>query len=229
MAKVLPTQIVIATFQQEDTADKVADGLNEALANGELFYKNLAIIKKDEGGKIQVRETNAIKAAPAAAAGGLLGGLALCLFGPVGVAAGAAGGAVLMGAAANSIETLNKEKMQQIGDVLLPQTSAIIAVFEEVVIPQSSMEKVAIVRDEIVYQIATDAGQSLRRGEDLALLFAVTDEGIVASRTAVGDEALNIQGLVFGPNGAVAGRVVATEDNIAYEVVGGQVVVVAEE
>ena len=46
----------------------------------------------------------------------------------------------------------------------------------------------------MVYGLSTDIGDTLRGGQDVAYVFAVTEEGVVAKRAAVGEEAADIQG-----------------------------------
>ena len=69
-----------------------------------------------------------------------------------------------------------------------------------------------------VEALAADIGTTLQGGQDVAYVFAVTEEGVVARREAAGDEAADIQALVVTPEGAVAGTAVATEEGVAYEV-----------
>ena len=56
MAQV-PTQVVIAAFHEEEAAGQVADALKEAKKQHQLHYRNVAVIRKDEKGKVKVKET----------------------------------------------------------------------------------------------------------------------------------------------------------------------------
>ena len=46
MAKV-PTQVVIAAFHEEGAADEVADALKKAKRRLQIYYRNVAGIRKD--------------------------------------------------------------------------------------------------------------------------------------------------------------------------------------
>ncbi|KPK12199.1 MAG: hypothetical protein AMJ56_05145 [Anaerolineae bacterium SG8_19] len=218
MAKV-PTQVAIAAFHEEAAAGQVADALKEAKKQGQLYYRNVAVIRKDEKGKVKVKETGDLSGGPGAGVGAVIGGAVGLFAGPAGLAAGAAAGAVIGGAGAALIDSgLDNKRLKQIGDVLQPSNSAIIAVFEEVKIDKTTMKEVNQDLQEVVYNLSTDIGDTLRAGQDVAYVFAVTEEGIVAQRRAAGEEAADIQALVITPEGAAVGAAVATEEGVAYKV-----------
>jgi len=218
MAKV-PTQIVIAAFHEEEAAGQVADGLKEAKKQHQLSYRNVAVIRKDEKGKVKVKETGDMGGGVGAGVGAVVGGAFGILAGPAGLAAGAAAGAVIGGAGAALIDSgLDNKRLKKIGDVLQPGNSAIIAVFEEVKVDKATMKEVDKDLEEVVYGLSTDIGDTLRAGQDVAYVFAVTEEGVVAERMAAGEEAADIQALVITQEGVVAAQAVATEDGVAYEV-----------
>jgi hypothetical protein len=72
--------------------------------------------------------------------------------------------------------------------------------------------------DEVVYNLSTDVGNTLRAGQDVAYVFAVTEEGVIAQRRAAGEDAADIEALVVTEDGVVVGQAVATEEGVAYEV-----------
>jgi uncharacterized membrane protein len=218
MAKI-PTQIVIAAFHQEEAAGQVADALKQAKHDHQLYYRNVAVIRKNEKGKVKVKETGDMSAGHGAGIGAVVGGLFGLLAGPAGIAAGAAAGAVIGGAGAGLSDAgLDNKRLKQFGTVLQPGNSAVIAVFEDVKVDRATMKEVDQELDEVVYNLSTDIGDTLRGGQDVAYVFAVTEEGVVAQRRAVGEDAADIEGLVITEEGVVAGRAVATEDGVAYEV-----------
>jgi len=219
MAKV-PTQIVIAAFHEEAAAGQVADGLKQAKKDHQINYRNVAVIRKDKKGKVKVKETGDMSAGHGAGIGAVIGGLFAVLAGPAGLAAGAAAGAVIGGAGAGLSDAgLDNKRLKQIGDVLQPGNSAVIAVFEEVKVDKATMKEVDQELAELVYELSTDIGDTLRGGQDVAYVFAVTEEGVVAKRAAVGEDAADIRGLVATEEGVVVGHAVATEEGVAYEVV----------
>jgi uncharacterized membrane protein len=218
MAK-LPTQIVIAAFHEEAAAGQVADALKEAKKQHQLYYKNVAVIRKNEKGKVKVKETGDMSGGTGATVGALLGGAFGIFAGPAGLVAGAAAGAAIGGAGSALHDAgIRDDRLKQIGDVLQPENSAVIAVFEEVRVDKATMKEVDQDLAEVVYNLSTDIGDTLRAGQDVAYVFAVVEEGVVAKRMAVGDEAADIQGLLITEEGVVVGQAVATEEGVAYEV-----------
>jgi uncharacterized membrane protein len=197
----------------------VADALKEAKKQNELYYRNVAVIRKDKAGKVKVQETGDMSAGPGAGIGALIGGAFGLLAGPAGLAAGSTAGAVIGGTGAALIDSgLDNKRLEQIGDVLQPGNSAVIAVFEEVKVDKTTMKEVNQDLAEVVTNLSTNISDTLRAGQDVAYLFAVTEDGIVASRMATGEEAADIQTLVAGQEGTVVGQAVAVEDGMAYEV-----------
>lgn len=218
MAKV-PTQVVIAAFHEEGAAGQVADALKEAKQQHQLYYRNVAVIRKDEKGKVKVKETGDMSGGVGAGVGAVVGGAFGLFAGPAGLAAGTAAGAVIGGAGAALIDSgLDNKRLKQIGDVLQPGNSAVIAVFEEVKVDKATMKEVNKDLAEVVYGLSTNIGDTLRGGQDVAYVFAVTEDGVVAERMAAGEDAADIQGLLVTEEGVTIGRAVATEEGVAYEV-----------
>lgn len=219
MANKVVTQVVIAAFHHEEAAAQVADALKEAKKQNQLSYRNVAVINKNNAGKVKVKETGDLSAAPGAGVGALVGGAFGLLAGPAGFAAGSAAGAVIGGTGAIIIDSgLDNQRLQQIGDVLQPGNSALIAVFEEMNVDKMTMKEVNRDLGEVLASLSADISDALHRGQDVAYLFAVTADGIVASRMAAGEKAGDIQGLVAVQEGFIVGQAVATEDGVAYEI-----------
>jgi len=218
VAKV-PTQVVIAAFHEEEAAGQVADGLKQAKHEHQIYYRNVAVIRKDEKGNVKVKETGDMGGGVGAGVGAVVGGAFGILAGPAGLAAGAAAGAVIGGAGAALIDSgLDNKRLKQIGDVLQPGNSAVIAVFEEVKVDKATMKEVTKDLAEVVYGLSTNIGDTLRGGQDVAYVFAVTEEGVVAERMAAGEDAADIQALVATQEGVVVGQAIATDEGVAYEV-----------
>lgn len=142
-------------------------------------------------------------------------------------AAATVGGGIGGTLAATKIETLNPEKMESLGNILQRNQSAIIAVFDQVIVPMDKLDaEDQAKRDEVLTKVGRDIGNALQEGQDVAFRIAVTDdEGIVATRMATGIEAADISQLVIKGD-AVEGD---SEDNepeeeITYEVHEGELV-----
>lgn len=203
-------------------ADNVLSGLTKA--KDMPCIADFAVVRSDDSAKLKVKEMASPLAVTSVAAGGVIGGLACCLLGPAGVAAGAAIGATIGAAGTKALVdgSLDKKNVKQACANLPAKTSAIILVFQEVAIEKDlwKMQEVQQMNDAMLATLATDIGTSLGNGKDVAYLYALTDEGIVATRMAVGDEAAGIQALVGTADGVVTGNVAMTPDAVAYDVAG---------
>jgi uncharacterized membrane protein len=176
-------------------------------------------VRKNADGKVKIKETGDMGAAPGAGIGAVAGGALGLLAGPPGLVAGAAAGAVIGGIGAALHDAgIPDERLEEIGDVLAPGNSAFIGIFDEVRVDKETMKEIDQSTAEAVEALAADIGTTLQGGQDVAYVFAVTEEGVVARREAVGEEAADVEALVVTAEGAVAGKAVVTEEGVAYEV-----------
>jgi uncharacterized membrane protein len=125
-----PVELVVAAFDQEEQASEILEEIKELERMTFIGVWNAAVITKDAEGKLKLQETAEIKgvkrgAGIGAIAGGILGILAGGPIGGIvlGAAAGALGGKVL------DLGFSDKE-LKEIGDLMGPGSSAIIAVIE---------------------------------------------------------------------------------------------------
>ena len=197
----------------------MADALKRAKQHGQIYYQNLAVVRKNPEGKVKIKETGDMSFGPGAGIGAVVGGALGLLAGPGGLVAGAAAGAAIGGAGAALHDAgIPDERLEEIGDVLGPGNSAVIGIFEQVRVDKETMVEIDQSTAEAVEALAADIGTTLQGGQDVAYVLAVTEEGVVARREAVGEKATDVEGLVITAEGAVAGRAVATEEGVAYEV-----------
>jgi uncharacterized membrane protein len=209
----------VAAYRDEQAADQVADALKQAKQYGEIYYQNLAVVRKNPEGKVKIKETGDVGGGVGATVGGVVGGALGLLAGPGGLVAGAAAGAVIGGAGAALHDAgIPNERLEELGDVLGPGNSAFIGIFDQVRVDKETMQEIDQSAADAVEALAADIGTTLQGGQDVAYVFAVTEDGVVARREAAGEEAADIQALVVTPEGAVAGRAAASEEGVAYEV-----------
>lgn len=143
------------------------------------------------------------------------------------------GGALAGGYAASKIETLDHDKLKELGNVLKPNNSAILAVFDQVVVPMEYLgTETKLSRDDVLYKIGREIGETLEKGDDYACMVALIDDDgsgvkeFVATRAVIGDAAADIKKLVVMGEETVAddGDEPVDEDTITYEVIDGEVV-----
>ena len=189
--KRVPTQILIAAYHKEDGAQNALMNLVEAMMDEQIVCTNVAVARMDAKGRVRVKELGKpgfVKGlvgggAHGKAAGAALGGAALSLLGPIGVGVGAvtgglAGGALgsVQGAVIGSIgkltvEGMDKDRLKGLGSALQPSTSALIAVFSEVVVSKhkfkSELKKHQDL-DDMVELMDADITEKLRNNLDVA-------------------------------------------------------------
>ena len=214
MSKV-PVQFVIAAFNNEETADNAAN----ALKRERVPYKNLAVIRKTADGKAKIKETGDLGGGAGAVIGAVIGGGLGLLLGPPGLAAGAAAGAAIGGAGAALHDAgIPNERLEKVGNLMKPSSSALIAIFEQVRVDKEAFEEIDQGAAEFVESLAEDIKANLDAGQDVAYAAAITSEGVVGKKVVVGEEAADIRAFAVTEEGVVAGEVVVTEDAVAYEV-----------
>jgi len=225
MAKLLPTTVIIAAFQNEDEADTISTSLAAAVVDKEMPpFLNMAVACKNASGKVKVSEMGNGLGFAWGSVGALVGGLACILLGPAGMAAGAAVGAAVGVAGTKMLveDSIDKSKIKDMTNALPCGSSGLILVFDALPIDKELWKTVDVqqVRDDMLYALAKDMGDSLRGGTDCAYMYAVTEEGVIATRVALGEDAANIQGLVATEAAIAGGDVTATKDAIVYECAG---------
>jgi uncharacterized membrane protein len=150
-----PVQVIVAAFNTPDGASKAMADLKEGKKDGLIGIIDAAVVVKDADGKLKIKDAKH-RSTKGLITGGLVGGVLGLLMGPVGFLA-LGGGAI--GALAGKIKGGDlKSEMKDIGSVLAPNTSAIVAAIEhkwvEQVEAQMAAEGAQVVRDSIKQDIA---------------------------------------------------------------------------
>lgn len=85
MAKLLPTTVIVAAFQNEGAADEISTGLAAAVVDKQIPpFLNLAVVTKDQVGKVKATEMGNGLGFAGGSVGALVGGLSCVLLGPAG-------------------------------------------------------------------------------------------------------------------------------------------------
>lgn len=123
-------EIVLAVFDDEQTAAKAYKDLHQAEKDKKVDLENVVLIHKEAEGKIEVKEA-AETIAGEAGIGALVGGALGILAGPVGVITLGAIGAALGGLSAKLDDVgFDDTRLEKLGESLEPGKSAILAVLE---------------------------------------------------------------------------------------------------
>jgi uncharacterized membrane protein len=184
----VPVQVIVATFQNEGGAEDALQQLKEAQKEDVIDIENAALLRRDEGGTLHMKEPRDMHGGKGAAIGGVTGAVAGLLAGPVVLAAGI--GALIGGLAAKLRDSgFRDDRLKQLGEALTPGTSALVAVIEHTWVrdaEQMLRERGATVMTE---SITADIAEQLGAGHAVAYTAVATDEGIVAGRmTSEGEQ-----------------------------------------
>jgi len=206
----VPMQIIIAAFQDEDEADQALKTLKEAKKEKLISIDNAAVIRKDDEGKLHIKETADMGGGKGAGIGTLVGGAIGLIGGPVGVVAGGALGAVVGGLTAKLYDGgFKDDRLRQIGTSLQPGTSAIIAVIEHRWVAELERELAEEGADVTTAVLAADIAEQLQKGGEVSYTALSSEEGLVAGRVATTDEEAVVSGFIATDEGIVAGAAVA--------------------
>jgi uncharacterized membrane protein len=126
----VPVEVIVATFTRENGAKEALDQLTEVKKDGLIDIQNAAVLRKDEEGKVHIKETADMSGRRGAGVGGVIGGVVGLIF-PPSILATAAVGAAVGGLSAKLRDSgFQDERLRRVADGLQPNTSALIAVIE---------------------------------------------------------------------------------------------------
>lgn len=118
-------------------------------------------------------------------------------------------------------EGMDKEKLKSLGSALEPGTSAIVAVFGEVVVKKSAMPEELKAHkeftDDLAKVMSEQISDNLKKGKSVAYLMAVEENGTILSKVTVGAESINFKELVITPDAVAAKQVQVKPEGVAAE------------
>ena len=211
----VPREVIVAAFQDEDGAKAALKQLKSAKRQGLIKIDDAAVIRKDEKGKLHIKETADMSTGRGAGIGAVIGGVVGLLAGPVGVALGAGAGAALGGVAAHGDAGFKDERLEKIGEGLEPGTSAIVAVVEHkwVAAVQAQLEEEAA--DVMAQQLSADIHAQLSEGKEVAYSAIAAEGAASVTRTAGNEEEMEQESVVVTDEGVAAQKIVANKEGVA--------------
>ena len=235
--KRIPTQVFIGAYQGEEKASELERLITEDEGIDDIICTNMAVAKRDIAGKTQIRELGnphiLEEAVESAMLGGLLGSMSRLMIGNdeiVGRAAkqikdkeesnckpGRRSSALIKAATKQVGPGFNKEKLQNLGKALKPNSSAIVLIFDEVLVKQSDydekMQADKAERDAISEMVVTKIDEHLSQGHDIAFHITFGEDGeITATRTVSGKDALQVRDIVLSQDKLSVDQVTTTDD-----------------
>jgi uncharacterized membrane protein len=216
MSTEVPVQLLVAAFQDEKAADAALDELKAAKWQGLIGIKDAAVIRKDQKGKLHIKETGDMGGGKGAVIGGVVGATIGLLTGPIGAVAIAGG--VIGGLAAKLRDGgFPDAKLKEIGASLEPGTSAIVAVVEHRWVNDLQQELEDEAKDVFVQSISADIATQLHEGREVSYSALEADGNVLIEREAVGEDGVAYGAIAATDEGVVAGRIVATDEGVVAE------------
>jgi uncharacterized membrane protein len=213
----VPVQVIVAAFQDERQADEALKELKALKREKLIGIQNAAVIRKDDKGKIHIRETADMGGGQGAALGGVAGAAIGILAGPA-LIVPAAVGALVGGLAAKLRDSgFSNQRLETLGEGLQPGSSAIIAVIEHRWVEEVRRELQEAGADLLTAELKADIAGQLEAGHDVAYSALAAREGFAAQRVAVGEDEVQGTDLAVTREGIYGSRYVATEDGFAVE------------
>ena len=212
-----PVQLVVAAFKDEVGAKEALQDLKQAQRERLIKIENAAVLRKDENGKLHIKETRDMGGGKGAALGGV-GGAAIGLIAGPALLVPAAVGALVGGLAAKLRDSgFSNQRLETLGESLQPGTSAIVAVVEHTWVGQVEDALAEAEADVITAEIGADIAAQLEAGHEVAYSALASQEGLALGRVAEGQDMVEAGALVIDDTGVYGGRFIATEDGFAVE------------
>lgn len=122
------SELLIATFDDENLAGQAMAALKQAQSAG-LSFRDAAVVRREDDGSVNIKETADVSTATGAVAGALIGGLLGLLTGKK--VAGAGLGALLGAGAAHMVDAgIPDARLKELADSLPNGSSALAVVFD---------------------------------------------------------------------------------------------------
>jgi len=213
----VPVQLIVAAFQEEKAAKEALKALKEAKSQGLIKIENAAVLRKDDKGKLHIKETQDMGGGKGAVFGGVAGAAIGLIAGPA-LVVPAAVGALVGGLTAKLRDTgFSNQRLESLGESLQPGSSAIVAVVEHTWVDKVEEALAEAEADVMTAEIKADIASQLEAGHEVAYSVLSSQEGLLAGRVAGGEDQVEGGMLAVDESGAYGGRFVATKEGFVVE------------
>jgi uncharacterized membrane protein len=156
-----PVEFVVALFKEESGAETVLKKIQDEKLEKELGLHELAIIQKDQAGKLMVKEPADAGGGKGAAIGGVVGALVGVVLGPAVVATTAAG-ALVGGLASKLHDTgFDNKDLKELAKALTPGSSALLVAVDDTQVVRLNAMLTANHADVIADALNPEVAESL--------------------------------------------------------------------
>lgn len=213
----VPVQLIVAAFQDEGAAKEALKTLKALKKEKLIGIQNAAVLRKDEKGKIHIKETADMGGGKGSVIGGVVGAAIGVIAGPA-LIVPAAVGALVGGLSAKLRDSgFSDERLKTLGEGLKPGTSAIVAVVEHKWVRQVEAAIAEAGADAVTTSLQADIAAQLEAGHDVAYTALATQQGLAVGRVAGGEEGVEAESVVITDEAIEGSRFVATKDGFTVE------------
>ena len=211
----VPVQLIVAAFQDERVAKEALNALKEAQRQKLIKINNAAVLRKDEKGRLHIKETADMGGGKGAALGGVAGAAIGLIAGPA-LLVPAAVGALVGGLSAKMRDSgFSDARLKALGARLTPGSSAIVAVVEHKWVAEVKRAMAEAGADLFAEAIGADISAQLEAGHEVAYTAIASEQGFAAARVAGGQDEIEAGAVVVDDTGLYGGRFVATPEGFA--------------
>jgi len=211
----VPVQLIVAAFQDEKMAKEALSALKEAQRQKLIKINNAAVLRKDEKGRLHIKETADMGGGKGAAIGGVAGAAIGLIAGPA-LLVPVAVGALVGGLSAKLRDSgFSDARLKALGARLTPGSSAIVAVVEHTWVAQVKKAMAEAGADLFAEEIGADISAQLEAGHEVAYTAIASEQGFAAARVAGGKDEIDAGAVVVDDTGLYGGRFVATPEGFA--------------
>jgi uncharacterized membrane protein len=211
----VPVELIVAAFNDEKGADAALKQLKQAKKEKLIKIENAAVLRKDQKGKLHIKETADVGGGKGAVVGGVAGATIGLIAGPL-LVVPAAVGALVGGLTAKLKDSgFSDERLETLGEGLTPGSSAIVAVVDHVWVAAVEEQLAQEGADVMTAKLQADIASQLEANHDVAYSALVTQEGYDVSRVVVGEDMVEGSEVVVTEDEVYGGQYIATEDGFA--------------
>jgi len=211
----VPVQLIVAAFNDEKTANAALKELKAAQRQKTIRIENAAVLRKDEKGKLHIKETGDMGGGKGAAFGGVAGAAIGIIAGPA-LVVPVAVGALVGGLVAKFRDSgFSDERLKKLGEGLKPGSSAILAVVEHRWVEDVEKAMAEAGADLFTESLQADIAEQLESEHDVAYTAISSEAGFAAGRIATGADDIEGGFIVEDEEGVTASQFVATKDGFA--------------
>ena len=213
----VPVQLIVASFPDEKAADGALKELKQAKKEKLIKIENAAVIRKEQKGKLHIKETADLGGGKGAAIGGVAGAAIGLIAGPA-LVVPVVVGALVGGLTAKAKDMgFSDERLKTVGEGLTPGSSAIIAVVEHTWVEQVEKELADEGADLLAAEFSADIASQLEAGHEVSYSAISSEEGLAASRVSAGEDGVEGSEVIVTEDAVYGSRYIATEDGFAVE------------